>query len=78
METPNNCATCEYSQVNGNREKGHCYMFRDEPTDVCMHHTGRAKVSPLVQWARNNQPKRKTSIYERAVEFAMANHKLWR
>lgn len=37
---PNNCATCDYKKLNGNRE-GHCYMFRDEPEDVCMAHTGR-------------------------------------
>lgn len=53
MANPNNCQTCEYSQLNGNREKGHCYMFRDEPTEVCMQHTGRQiKVAPLVKWAR--------------------------
>lgn len=41
MTNPNNCATCDYKKLNGNREKGHCYMFRDAPTDVCMQHTGR-------------------------------------
>ncbi|MDR6421302.1 hypothetical protein J2801_003590 [Paraburkholderia phenoliruptrix] len=35
---PNNCATCNHKQ---NPDGGHCYMFRDEPTDVCMQHTGR-------------------------------------
>ncbi len=55
MANPNNCATCEYSQLNGNREKGHCYMFRDEPTDVCMQHTGRnTPVAVMVEWAINN------------------------
>lgn len=41
MANPNRCETCDYSKLNGNREKGHCYMFRDEPTDVCHQHTGR-------------------------------------
>ena len=40
MSNPNNCKTCDYTKLNANRD-GHCYMFRDEPTDVCMQHTGR-------------------------------------
>jgi len=24
-----------------NEPSGHCYMFREEPTEVCMQHTGR-------------------------------------
>ena len=35
---PNNCATCDHKK---RPDGGHCYMFRDEPTDVCMQHTGR-------------------------------------
>lgn len=35
---PNNCTTCNHKQ---NPDGGHCYMFRDEPDDVCMQHTGR-------------------------------------
>lgn len=35
---PNNCLTCDHKQ---NPEDGHCYMFRDAPTEVCMQHTGR-------------------------------------
>lgn len=38
---PNNCETCDYMKLNGSREKGHCYMFREEPSEVCMAHTGR-------------------------------------
>ena len=37
---PNNCKTCDYTKINGNRE-GHCYMFRDEPSDVCSQYTSR-------------------------------------
>lgn len=39
---PNNCSTCEYIQ---NPDGGHCYMFRDEPEEVCMQHTGRQNVA---------------------------------
>jgi hypothetical protein len=77
MSNPNNCQTCDYTKLNGNRE-GHCYMFSDEPTDVCIQHTGRAKVPPLVQWVRDNGPDRKTSIYERAVESVMGGYKTLR
>ena len=41
MANPNRCETCDYKKLNGNREKGHCYIFSDEPTDVCHQHTGR-------------------------------------
>lgn len=37
---PNNCKTCDYMKINWNRE-GHCYMFRDEPSDVCSQYTSR-------------------------------------
>ena len=37
---PNNCSTCKYKAMDDG-EGGHCYMFRDEPSDVCMQHTGR-------------------------------------
>lgn len=36
---PNNCSTCEHSQV---QSPGHCYMFRDEPQEVCAQHTGKS------------------------------------
>lgn len=37
---PNNCDTCDH-MANNYRGGGHCYMFRDAPTGVCMAHTGR-------------------------------------
>lgn len=38
MANPNRCETCTHKK---HPDGGHCYMFRDEPTDVCMQHTGR-------------------------------------
>lgn len=38
MTNPNNCATCKHKQ---NADGGWCYMFRDEPTDVCGIHSRR-------------------------------------
>lgn len=35
---PNNCSTCDHIK---NPDGGHCYMFADEPTEICMQHTGR-------------------------------------
>ncbi len=35
---PNNCNTCQHKKKP---DGGWCYMFRDEPTEVCMQHTGR-------------------------------------
>lgn len=35
---PNNCSTCLHKLLP---EGGWCYMFKDEPTEVCMQHTGR-------------------------------------
>lgn len=35
---PNNCATCRHKAYP---EGGFCYMFRNEPEDVCMQHTCR-------------------------------------
>jgi hypothetical protein len=40
---PNNCSTCKYKAMNDG-EPGHCYMFRDEPQEVCMQHSGRADM----------------------------------
>lgn len=37
-QNPNNCAGCKHKQ---HPDGGWCYMFRDEPTDVCMKHTAR-------------------------------------
>jgi len=40
---PNNCETCEYKHLKSpdQTDDGWCYMFRDEPQEVCMLHTGR-------------------------------------
>ena len=35
-ENPNECATCDHK---ADPDGGWCYMFRDEPTEVCMKHT---------------------------------------
>jgi hypothetical protein len=48
MSNPNNCATCDYTKLNANRE-GHCYMFKDAPSDICMIHT--LKDKPLHSFA---------------------------
>lgn len=52
---PNNCKTCDYKQLIDSREKGHCYMFRDMPTDVCMAHTGRHPTTLVEQILRAQQ-----------------------
>lgn len=44
MSNPNNCNTCDHKQ---HPDGGHCYMFRDEPRDVCMQHTGRRMSEDL-------------------------------
>jgi hypothetical protein len=44
---PNNCTTCDYKNINIKQleaDKAHCYMFREEPTEVCRQHTGNSKV----------------------------------
>lgn len=38
MTNPNNCETCDHKK---NPDGGHCYMFRDAPTEVCYVHTMR-------------------------------------
>lgn len=42
MSNPNNCATCEWKAHD---DKGHCYMFFDEPNEICMQHTDRKKTT---------------------------------
>lgn len=39
---PNNCEACDHKQIE---HSGWCYMFRDEPTDVCMCHSGRRPLN---------------------------------
>jgi hypothetical protein len=43
---PNNCETCQFKQMNVDPEL-HCYMFKDEPTEVCMQHSGRTGLRGL-------------------------------
>lgn len=35
---PNNCETCNHINES---DGSHCYMFKDEPVDICYQHTGR-------------------------------------
>ena len=41
MANPNNCVSCRYKHMQGpdDTREQHCYMFADEPSDVCMQHT---------------------------------------
>lgn len=48
---PNNCPNCDHHKMQRVIEKNdpqamklHCYMFRDEPTDICAQHSGN-KIS---------------------------------
>jgi len=43
MPNPNKCETCDYKNVlaDGKPVEGHCFMFFDEPSEVCMQHTMR-------------------------------------
>ncbi len=43
MTNPNNCNACEYKRINEQKE-GHCYMFRNAPSDICMQHTQRKNL----------------------------------
>ena len=36
MNNPNNCERCDHKKYP---DSGWCYMFRCEPTDVCIKHT---------------------------------------
>jgi hypothetical protein len=40
-KNPNNCATCDHKQ---HPDGGWCYMFRNEPDDVCFSHTARNRL----------------------------------
>jgi len=39
---PNNCSTCAHKD---HPDGGWCYMFRDEPTQTCLQHTGLQRYS---------------------------------
>lgn len=62
MANPNNCSTCDHKQ---HPDDGHCYMFRDEPQDVCMQHTGRKRsffsFVELLSEPQPYEPQRPTS-----------------
>lgn len=50
MANPNNCTTCEYKTLKApDQTGGHCYMFRDEPTEVCAQHTLRLDLERGLQ-----------------------------
>jgi hypothetical protein len=51
---PNNCLTCDHHQ---NPDGGHCYMFRDAPTEVCMQHTGRQMPGFLKEFYADMMPR---------------------
>lgn len=53
---PNNCDNCDTCSHKQNPQGGWCYMFRDEPSAVCMIHSGRndrAEVIKLVALLRS-------------------------
>ena len=42
-DNPNQCATCGHKPHGGSG--GHCYMFREAPTETCQQHTGRRAMT---------------------------------
>jgi hypothetical protein len=44
---PNNCKTCDHGQPPGKPQDGHCYMFKNAPTEVCMQHTSRKEFGTI-------------------------------
>jgi hypothetical protein len=42
LTNPNNCETCDYKAMDYG--DGHCYMFKDAPTEVCMQHSARVNA----------------------------------
>jgi hypothetical protein len=51
VPNPNNCPECDHHKTQRaieaskpEEQKLHCYMFKDEPHDVCMQHTMRDPV----------------------------------
>ena len=45
LTNPNNCETCDYMKMGDG--DGHCYMFKDAPTEECLQHTGRDWGNPM-------------------------------
>lgn len=55
LYNPNNCSTCYYKQVAEDAD-GWCYMFRNEPNEVCMDHTGRRmSVEAIIKLLRSDE-----------------------
>lgn len=52
-DNPNNCAMCDHKKHS---DGGHCYVFRDEPRDVCMQHTVRISYSAAGFMLFNREP----------------------
>jgi hypothetical protein len=48
---PNNCEKCDHWKLHS--EEGHCYMFREEPMEICRQHTSR---DILKQFFRDPKP----------------------
>ncbi len=42
---PNNCAMCDHKL---HPDGGWCYMFRNEPEEICMQHTARMTKAILI------------------------------
>ena len=52
---PNNCSTCDYKRI-AHTGDGRCYMFRNEPSEVCMVHTGRRmSVTVIIELLRRER-----------------------
>ena len=51
---PNNCASCRHKQ---NPDGGHCYMFRFEPAEMCVHHTSQIHALQALRMRRNQKAK---------------------
>ena len=54
MSNPNNCLTCKHNNVtvDGEAVEGHCYMFEEEPSEVCMQHTMRQQKVAFINHGR--------------------------
>jgi len=56
---PNNCETCGHK---ARPEGGHCYMFKNEPNDVCMRHTRGGTLNSLAR-VMNGLPSGELGLY---------------
>lgn len=53
IDNPNNCKACEHK---AHPDGGWCYMFRQEPREVCMQHAARFQWAP-VEWLSSGTTK---------------------